>query len=246
MKVLFGFLTLTALLSNSVHAVVGCSKKIKLKTIDTSVYQCDDGTISYNQAYYRNVSQTKKEYNGLCGATAAANVIHAFCQKTFTEPTQLGTNRFSDITPGIRPDTLEAGLNEIFDDYPECPAGEWKYYYTENRWDYLQSLKVEIAKKNSSWKRTLNGKSQTISPVIALIESFSASGVLHYVTVVDVEGYDHKNPKSYLSDKCKVSYNDFGMQSSKFCRDFVRQASNVDNSTLTSWLPEYIHFVFEK
>lgn len=224
----------------------GCAKKIKLKTIETAVYQCDDGTISYNQAYYKNLSSSKTSYNGLCGATAASNVIHAFCKNIFTEPTQLGTNRFSDITPGIRPDTLEAGLNSIFNEYPECPAGVWKYYYTITRFDFLNSLKIETSKANSSWVRIVNGKSKKVSPVIVLVNSFSTNGILHYVTVIDVVGYDHNKKRSYLSPKCQVIYNDFGTQTTRSCKQFIEHANQVDDSLLTSYLPEYVHFVFEK
>lgn len=244
MKKLF-FLILSPLMISTSFGI--CSKKIKLNSIDTSVYRCDDGTISYNQAYYSGLSSKKTDYNGLCGATAASNVIHAFCKGIFTEPTELGDTRFSDITPGIRPDTLESGLNSFFQDNKECPAGEWKYYYTDNRFDFLNSLKIETRKQNSGWTRIANGKSRKISPVIALVESFSTPGVLHYVTVVDVIGFDNNNYKeSYNSKTCKVVFNHFGIQSIKTCKEFSIQSQKVNDSVWTSLYSDYIHFVFEK
>jgi hypothetical protein len=224
-----------------VHASESCKSKINVDT-KTRVYRCDDNSVSFQQATFSNLSAKKSNYNGLCGATAASNVFHAYCQNLFIEPTEIGTKYFDDYTPGIRPDTMESGLNRLFSNNSECLNGEWKYYYSTNRYDFIQSLKIEVRKKNSYLTRKISDK-QTAprSPVIVLL-STTGGEILHYVTVVDVTGF-----KGGLDlNGCRVIYNDFGDQTSATCDDFSSYANQVDDTVLTSFLPEYVHLVFKQ
>ena len=237
LKLFFG---LTLALSASA-SWAGCSKEIKLSKIDVKVWQCDDGTISYDQP------DGVSNYEGLCGPTAAANAFHAYCQNYFVEIRDIASKYFTDINPGVRPDVMESGLNQMFRKNKECMRGEWKYYYAENRWDFLDSLYHEVRKGNGSLKRTqASGKKVTRAPVLVLVKS---SGInLHWVTVVDVVGHTlgFADPLAYKNPGCKVIYNDNGNQSSANCADFVSKAEMVDDAWYTDLvLPAYVHLVFE-
>ncbi len=228
--------------------VAGCYERVDLKDIGskTPAYKCEDGTVSFAQnTRYSDRKEKKDDYESLCGAVAAANVFHAYCEKLFVNHMKIGTKYFWDMTPGIRPDTLEGGLNEMFDNNPECMSGEWKYYYSTNRWNFLDSLYYEVRRGNGEWVRKQSIVSQARrSPVIVLISRSNDAKILHYVTVVDIIGYDPK-VGDYENDECKVIYNDFGGQTEKACSKFVKYANQVDNQLLTSMLREYTHLVFE-
>lgn len=223
-----------------------CHKQIKLKTIKNPVYQCEDGTISFQQG--KKYSKDKKsDYEGMCGPTAAANAFHAYCKNYFVEPKSIAHKYFNDITPGVRPDTLKSGLNKMFYNNSECPYGTWKYYYSKNRWDFLSSLKSNLSNSKTYWTRTRsNGQKVKWAPVLVLLSKKSDGKVLHWVTVVDIIGYSYSDYNSYESSTCKVIYNDMGTQHTSSCESFVRYANQVDNNFFTKWLPEYIHLVFER
>ena len=216
--------------------------------LSMEAYQCDDGTVSFEQPDLNSGSDEFDTYEGLCGPTAAANVFHAYCDSFFVDPLKLALKYFKDVTPGTRPDTLERGLNKLFRNNDECLKGEWKYYYVTNRWSYLNSLYYETHRGVSSWTRVLeNGSKATRSPVIALISRGSDGSTLHYVTVVDVVGYDpNGGTDDYENESCRVIYNEWGDQDSTSCKKFVNWAHQVDNHGALGWMPEYIHFVFEK
>lgn len=237
MKIAF-LLTLT-LSANALWA--GCSERIKLDNINAKVYRCDDGTISFNQP------EGKSDYEGLCGPTAAANAFHAYCEGYFVELKEIASRYFSDITPGVRPDVMESGLNSMFYNNRECISGEWKYYYVENRWDFLDSLYYEVRKGNGTLKRTqANGKKVTRSPVLVLLKTSGKN--LHWVTVVDIIGHTpgFSDWQAYKKPGCKVIHNDNGYQSTVSCADFVSKAEQVDDAWYTDLvLPPYVHLVFE-
>lgn len=248
MKIVLFILSL-ALSTQAFSKAAGCYDKVDLKEIGskTPAWKCKDGTVSFSQnTRYSNKKEKKDDYESLCGAVAAANVFHAYCDAHFVNHVSIASKYFSDITPGIRPDTLEDGLNQMFDNNSECMGGEWKYYYSKNRWDFLNSLYVELRRGHSGWNRLQeDGSRKNRAPVIVLIAKSYDADILHYVTVVDIIGYD-RTTKDYESEKCKVIYNDFGSQKERSCSTFVKWAHQVDNNTFTGWMPEYIHLVFEE
>jgi hypothetical protein len=226
--------------------------------VQTSANECDDGTISFNQPSSNGKAGTEKskksEWEGMCGPTAAANVFHAYCKNIYFDPTSISKNYLDDITPGVRPDTMKGGLNKMFDNDSRCLKGTWHYYYEDNKYDYVRSLYNQTRVFGTYWTRVENGKKRNISPLLTLISKSSNGEILHWVTVVDVTNY---NPsKKYFKDnfleqgsnnfgKCKVVYNEFGKQSEASCDEFAKYGRNVDNSNLTSILPEYIRLIFE-
>lgn len=232
----------------SFSSSAGCYDKVDLTSIgsDEPAYRCQDGTVSFAQATrYSDRKSKKDDYESLCGAVATANVFHAYCHNLFVNHVKIAEKYFNDITPGIRPDTLKAGLNKMFENNKECMSGEWKYYYSTNRWNFLNSLYFEVRRGNGYWTRKINDVVKAKrSPLIVLISKKNDAKILHYVTVVDIIGYDPK-VQDYKSDECKVIYNDFGSQTSKSCSQFVKYANQVNNQFFTSILNEYTHIVFE-
>lgn len=230
-------------------AFAGCYEKVDLSDIGskTDAWECDDGTVSFDQnTRYSDRKEKKDDYESLCGSVAAANVFHAYCENLFVNHVKIAGKYFGDITPGIRPDTLEAGLNNMFDNNSECMSGNWKYYYSKTRWDFLNSLYYEVRRGHGFWTRKISeSKKSKRSPVIVLIATTKEAKFLHYVTVVDVIGYDPKK-QDYENKNCKVIYNDYGGQTKTSCETFVKYAHQIDNNTFTGWMNEYTHIVFEE
>lgn len=235
-KVFFGL----GLLLVSAISAASCIERLKLSTLkNTRVYKCDDLTISHGQP-------SNTTYEGLCGPTAAANTFYAFCERTIVDPKLISKKYFSDITPGVRPDVMASGLNQLFSNNSECIKGNWKYYYVTNRWDFLDSLYYEVKRGNGTLKRLIAKNVTAIrSPVIVLTKSSGRN--LHWVTVVDIVGYKpgHLN-SDYEKPTCNVIYNDSATQTTESCDKFVKRANGVDDSWYTDMiLPEYVHLVFE-
>jgi hypothetical protein len=221
---------------------------IEFKNFAANVGLCDDGTISFAQPTTYKGKGKKSNYEGLCGAVAAANAFHAYCDNYFVIPEKIGPKYFYDITPGIRPDTLVSGLNKLFKNNSEnCLSGKWHHYFTKNRWDFISFLSSAVSSGKTYWQRTpsKNSALYNSSPVIVLI-SKNNGDVLHYVTVVDVDMYDRTrdfDDDKYAKD-CKVIYNDFQSQKSTTCKRFASWARQVNDGTWTSWMHEYNYFKF--
>lgn len=239
-KITIGIISLVILSANS-YSFASCNTKLNLtKLKDVKVYRCDDNTISHSQP-----SNTK--YEGLCGPTAVANAFHAFCDGNIVDPKALSEKYFWDITPGVRPDVLKSGLNKVFKNNKECITGNWKYYYSKNRWNFLDSLYSRVRKRVGTLERiTENGTKAIRSPILVLTKA--SGNNLHWVTVVDVIGYKPGSAlEEYKRATCKVIYNDSGRQTSELCSRFVQRANEIDNAWYTDLvLPEYVHLVFEK
>ena len=225
------FLIITAIYAIACADLFASCQKIELsKDLDAKAKICSDGTVTFHQPYGNSKYD---DYESLCGAVAAANVFHAFCG-AFISPTQISKAFFSDITPGIRPDTLESGLNELFSSYSNCAYGEWKYYYVENRWAFLDSIYYETSRNDGTWKK---------NPVIALI-SRDEGKELHWVTVTEIKGYE-PGEMGVNWEECQVKYNDLGNQNWHSCKNLVKWSRAVDDKLILRWLPEYVHLVFE-
>ncbi len=242
----FGWVTWTC---KEIEESVDCHKVDVTST--TYAVKCSDGTASFSQPASSGKSGGKSTgkksgYEGKCGPTAAANVFHAYCDGNFVDPLKISDKYFDDITPGVRPGVLEEGLNDLFSNNSECKRGYWSYKYVEDRWTFLNNLKFYTHQEVSNLirKNPVTKKSEARSPVIALISKSEDGEPLHYVTVIDVIGFD--NDDSIESEKCKVIINEFGGQKNVSCETFAKWGRNVDNATLTSWLHEYIYFPFKE
>jgi hypothetical protein len=220
------------------------------KAVKTKSYECDDGSVSFQQnssGSKAGTSKTSKSgWEGMCGPTAAANVFNAYCKNVFIEPKSISTKYFSDWTPGVRPDTMVLGLNRLFDNNSECLSGTWRYFYADHKFDFLDSIYRNVHKSGTYWKTP---KTETkISPMLVLIAD-KAGEVLHWVTVVDIQGYDPDKWDEYENSNCKVRYNEFGRQTTRSCADFSKRASNVDNGLSGAgnlYISEYTRIIFDR
>jgi len=246
MKVTQFLISLISTLLISTSSFAQLCDSIKVKGSGYDVGRCKDNTISHQQPTDYKSKEKKSNYEGLCGAVASANAFHAYCDEYFVKPVKIGPKYFSDITPGIRPDTLVSGLNDLFDNHRDkCISGTWHHYYTTNRWDFISRIHSAINSGQSSWiRQTSRGKKKS-APVIVLI-SKNDGETLHYVTVVDIEVKDVTKDftKDTYKDDCKVIYNDYKKQKSVSCKLFATWGNQVDNSTWTSWMHEYNYFKF--
>jgi hypothetical protein len=237
------------LFSQMVLAECDYSNKIDISDIGTKgeyALKCDlGGTVSFVQTW-DEIETKKGNYNSICGSVAAANVIHAYCNLLMS-PRKMSKTYFSDITPGIRPDTLAEGLNTIFSQKEGCPNGEWKNYYSTNRWDFMRSLYSEINKDHGNWfiykKKNNKIKKHKKSPIIVLLMNGEYH---HYVVVKDIRGFNPDKAQESLESKdCRVYYNHLGTEADRSCQTFIEMTNSVDDSVLTSVLNEYTHLVFE-
>ena len=118
-SLLFNFFSKVKNSSNGTPKYVFCENAI-----------CPDGTTSYRQPKSEGIRGSE----GKCGQTAAANLFSAFCG--VNAPPKLLDNFFWDPTPGVHPNTLELGMNNIWradkihrdrrGEKSTCPVGVWE------------------------------------------------------------------------------------------------------------------------
>lgn len=212
----------------------------------SKVYRCLDQSVSYLQPKNNKNSLNISSWNGLCGAVAASNVFHAYCQD-FYPVKKIYEHYLKELidTPGIRPHTLTYGLNQAFHYHSPCPQGQWKYYYTRKKGDFLYLLKKRLSKPQGSTKFP-NWKT---NPVIVLI-SKKGNKSLHYITVVNIETSKKRIKKSHKQEFqtiCTAYYNEYGTQKSTSCDQLALWASQANNSIWTKFfLKEYNYIAFNK
>ena len=109
---------------------------------DLNLRRCDDGTVSFlqpeSEGWYGN--------EGKCGQTAASNVLFMYCGLA-GHPKWYSDRFLNDITPGVRPGTLENGLNTIFTEEPACPGGTWRIRIGSNYNDFLYEIERGLTPK---------------------------------------------------------------------------------------------------
>lgn len=183
-------------------------------------FYCKDGSISYLQPDNGN------EVEGLCGQTAAANIIHQFCN--VPQDVEVLAKKISDPTPGTMPITLNRGLDHIFNEYngwakrnakaPLCPVnGSWKREFYKSDGEFLLSVNAGLVQSKVLQRVRSNGSKVWRSPVAVVITSDGDLRQAHWVTVVDIENFT--NPS-----KCAVSFNTGGEQFKIACSQFRKMA----------------------
>ena len=202
---------------------------------------CPDGTISYEQPD----SEGFKDSEGKCGQTAAANLFKTYCG--LNAPPKLIDNFFWDPTPGVHPDTLEAGMNNIWradkihrnrrGEKSTCPVGVWEKRVATDANDFLGLINSSLRKKYKNTQGVFSqpkrnrfpenslSKPVEVSPLAVLIETDGKKdGVsLHWVTVVD---------KYYVGNDCRIIYNTWNDQYDTSCSDFATKASKTTFGSL--------------
>lgn len=186
-----------------------CNKKGDAKNVSATFYHCKDGSVSFKQPS----STGWQGWNGYCGETAASNVLYMSCSM-ITSPIGYCNAYTDDVTPGTRPSSLASGLNRMFDDNKStCPKGKWKTYNdVDSPREYIDYLVGGLESYQGIKRLRSNGKKIDRSPFPIMIEvPPKGSKGLHWVTVIDVEGFD-KTKNLYLQDNCQVTINHWSDQ----------------------------------
>ncbi len=174
--------------------------------------RCSDGTVSFlqpdSEGWFGN--------EGKCGQTAASNVLYMYCGLV-GHPKWYSDRFLSDITPGVRPGTLENGLNTIFSEESACPGGTWRVKTGSSYNDFLAKIENGLTPKfNHSGLITRtrsSGEKVKRSPVIALLRSPGGQN-LHWVTITDI--------LNRTSDSCQLVVNHWDDQYVVPCNKFAR------------------------
>ncbi|MBI2519066.1 MAG: hypothetical protein HYV97_01555 [Bdellovibrio sp.] len=173
--------------------------------------RCDDGTVSFlqpdSEGWFGN--------EGKCGQTAASNVLFMYCG--LVGHPQWYSNRFlNDLTPGVRPGTLESGLNTIFDEESACPGGTWNIRIGSSYNDFLYEIENGLTPKFNHkgliTRTRSSGEKVKRSPVIALLRS-PGSRTLHWVTITDILNRKNNNCQlviNHWDDQYAVPCHKFG------------------------------------
>lgn len=148
--------------------------------------RCEDNSISFVQPKARGIGG----WEGKCGQTYGANTVFSLCKKS-VDPASYFTKYLRDLTPGVRPKTLERGMSSVFSKLDAlCPnsLGSWSYSASRDKESYIDDIKqrllprfshprlLEIKRYNKTYQRV---------PVGVLIQN-PGGKYLHWVTVVDV------------------------------------------------------------
>lgn len=182
---------------------------------------CQDRTMSFVQPKSSGIGG----WEGKCGQTAASNLIYSYCAKVM-DPGGPIDDIFKDVTPGIRPDTLRKGMDEIFwRNGRACGnEGSWKWYYNKNAEAFIVAIKklVETPRRSGpALERVLeNGSVIERAPLAILIRN-PGSHTLHWITLVDVAG---------SGDACKAIVNHWDNQYKVPCSTLAKWAKGVNRS----------------
>lgn len=144
--------------------------------------RCRDGSVSFIQPN----SAGWNGWEGKCGQTAASNVLFHYC-RVAKDPKTYIDEYLSDITPGVRPRTLEKGLNKIFKNFKYCEDVSFEKYYAHSEDDFIGKIKQHLRRLRSHpmmLTLTRNGEQRYREPVIVLVQN-PGTKYLHWVTVVD-------------------------------------------------------------
>jgi hypothetical protein len=147
--------------------------------------RCKDGSISFVQPD----SDGWNGWEGKCGQTAASNSLFHMCQKGL-DPDKYIDPYLRDRTPGVRPNTLQKGLNRISNKHKDtCPTTQrWIASYLGNQANFIAKLKQHLIPNYSHGnliQLQRNGEEKLRQPVIVLVQN-PGGNYLHWVTVVDV------------------------------------------------------------
>lgn len=206
----------------------GCLEEIDNQGIDTQLYRCKDGTIVHRQPESTGIGG----WNGYCGETAMANINYMFCGM-ISSPDKYCHNYTRDGTPGTRPGVLKNVMNDYFDSHPSCPDGVWEdYYESSTAEDYIAYLRGGL-KDGGITTRKVNGKEKKITPFPILLDSFPLGGSdRHWVTVVDVEGFEGSDVSLTDQDNCKVVVNHWANQYKVPCHRLAKAAEYSGNGAV--------------
>jgi len=202
-----------------------CSTKLEYKgpiflTFSSTYYRCKDGSISFNQPASTGVSG----WNGFCGETSISNVLKMTCGENW-HPDGLIHSMAADYTPGTRPSSLEYVLNELAP-RSHCQNQTWSYYNSaDSDRDYIESI-IDGLKSKSKFTRTRSDGTRISRAPVPTLVKMNGSKTLHWITIVDVIGYDSKQSLS-LNQNCYAVVNQWGQQYKIPCSHLASMAEDV-------------------
>jgi hypothetical protein len=209
-----------------------CSTKLEyrgffFKEVSSTYYRCKDGSISFNQP----ASTGSMGWNGFCGETSISNVLKMTCGENW-HPDGTIHSLAADFTPGTRPSSLEYVLNELAP-RSDCKEKSWTYYNTaDSDREYIESI-IDGLKSKTLFTRTReDGTRITRAPVPTLVK-MDGSKTLHWITIVDVIGYDAKQPL-WTNPNCYAVANQWGQQYKIPCSHLASMAEDVSDVMIGS------------
>lgn len=187
---------------------------------DDGLRRCKDGTVSYVQPASRGI----QGWEGRCGQTAASNITYGLCNISLNPDTYIN-NYFRDISPGVYPSSMSGGLTELFEVYDSfCPQNKkWKWLYAKTQSAYIDSLRIAlkgIGEHSQYQSRKVGSKTVKRIPVALLLRD-PGSRYLHWVTLVDIEGY---------GKSCKMVVNHWNKQYKVPCETMSKWSKGVSDS----------------
>lgn len=165
-------------------AYLDWEKEIDLR--ENGLRRCKDNSVSFVQPKARGIGG----WEGKCGQTFGANSLFSLCKES-VDPASYFTKYLRDITPGVRPKTLERGMQSVFSRLEDsCPKalGIWSYSAQKNHKSYVDDIKERLVPKFSHpnlLEINRFSKNYFRIPVGVLVQN-PGGKYLHWVTVVDV------------------------------------------------------------
>jgi hypothetical protein len=181
---------------------------------------CKDGSTSFVQPS----AYGPFGYNGFCGETATANVLNMTCGKKWHPYPEIHTLA-SDFLPGTSPWALRQTLNYLSPD-SNCNEKKWAYYESaDSGKDYINSIWSGLQSGSNFVRTRSDGTKKRRSPVMAMVK-LEGGKELHWITVVDIVGYDKKKTLSENKD-CYAIANQWDDQYSIPCSDLAKMANQT-------------------
>jgi hypothetical protein len=206
--------------------------------VNAEFQRCTDGTVSYEQPDSTGING----YNGYCGETSASNVLYMQC-RVFSNP-ETYSNRFTqDITPGTRPANLKKGLNNMFDNWDDnCPEGRWQSYNgADSPEQYINYLIGGLQEEHGTIQRKRSDGTRVRRapfPVMIQVPPKGGKG-LHWVTVVDVEGWEGSGTQVENQENCNAVINHWGDQYKVPCHRLASWAKDTGNGVIGAAVGSY-------
>jgi hypothetical protein len=199
--------------------IFGCGESVSKYAI------CKDGSTSFKQPK----STGYKGWNGFCGETAISNTMMMTCNEGW-HPDGLIHEYTTDYTPGTRPSSLEYALNKLAPKSKDkCQNSQWSYYNTaKDGKEYIESIMDGLTSPSEYIRKREDGSKISRAPVPTLIKTPGTKS-LHWITVVDIIGYD-KSLSINLNKDCHAVVNQWYKQYKIPCKHLADMAENVGSS----------------
>lgn len=184
---------------------------------------CADGSASFVQPE----SSGWWGYEGKCGEVALSNTLKMTCGKAWS-PSGAIDSETVDYTPGTATTTMVGALNE-FSSYSGCSGKRWTYYDTaDSAEEFISSVRDGLFAP-SNFTRIREDKTKVHRAPVPILIYFKDEQFLHWVTVVDILGYE-KDVKISKQKNCRVVLNQWDDQYTVPCKVIAQMAYDVSSA----------------